>query len=107
MQSTPDHLTISFAVGAPDVPAAADTGLKTMAARLKADPALRIQLVAYASDPEKSVSRSRRLSTERAVNVRRQLLAAGVDSTRIDVRALGELSGDGPPDRVDAIMTRR
>ncbi len=105
--TSPDTFTISFAVGVPDVPADAGAGLRALAARLKADAALRVQLVAFASDPEKSVSRSRRLSTERAVNVRRQLLAAGVDSSRIDVRALGELSGDGAPDRVDAITMRR
>jgi hypothetical protein len=44
---------------------------------------------------------------ERAVAVRKVLLAAGVESTRIDLRALGEQAGGGPPDRVDAITTRR
>ncbi len=105
--ATPDTLTISFAVGVPEVPGTAANGLSGLAARMKADPALRVQLLAFASDPEKSVSRSRRLSLERAVNVRKQLLAAGVDSTRIEVRALGEQAGDGAPDRVDAITTRR
>ncbi len=74
---------------------------------MKAEPTLRVQLLAFASDPEKSVSRSRRLSLERAVNVRKQLLAAGIESTRIEVRALGEQSGDGAPDRVDAITSKR
>lgn len=41
------------------------------------------------------------------MNVRKQLLAEGIDSTRIEVRALGEQSGDGAPDRVDAIINRR
>lgn len=91
----------------PEVPSTSGDGLKILAARMKNDPALRVQLLAFASDPEKSVSRSRRLSLERAVNVRKQLLAAGIDSTRIEVRALGEQSGDGAPDRVDAITTRR
>lgn len=91
----------------PEVPTSSASGIKTLAARLKADAALRVQLLAFASDPEKSVSRSRRLSLERAVNVRKQLLDAGVDSTRIEVRALGEQSGEGAPDRVDAITSRR
>ncbi len=103
----PETLTISFAVGVPEVPTSSASGIKTLAARLKADAALRVQLLAFASDPEKSVSRSRRLSLERAVNVRKQLLDAGVDSTRIEVRALGEQSGEGAPDRVDAITSRR
>ena len=82
-------------------------GAVALAARLSADPELRVQLLAFASDPDQSVSRSRRLSLERAVNVRKQLLAEGIDSTRIEVRALGEQSGDGAPDRVDAIINRR
>jgi outer membrane protein OmpA-like peptidoglycan-associated protein len=106
-KAVPDTLTIGFDVGVPDVPGSADADLKSLAARMKADAALRVQLLAFASDPEKSVSRSRRLSLERAVNVRKQLLAAGIDSTRIEVRALGEQSGDGAPDRVDAITSRR
>jgi outer membrane protein OmpA-like peptidoglycan-associated protein len=105
--TVPDTLTIGFDVGVPDVPGSATADLKGLAARMKTDPALRVQLLAFASDPEKSVSRSRRLSLERAVNVRKQLLSAGIDSTRIEVRALGEQSGDGAPDRVDAITSRR
>jgi outer membrane protein OmpA-like peptidoglycan-associated protein len=103
----PETLTISFAVGVPDVANTNASGIRSLAARLKADAALRVQLLAFASDPDKSVSRSRRLSLERAVNVRKQLLDAGVDSTRIEVRALGEQSGDGAPDRVDIITSRR
>jgi outer membrane protein OmpA-like peptidoglycan-associated protein len=105
--SQPDTLTISFAVGVPDIPGNANAGLNALAARMKSDASLRVQLLAFASDPEKSVSRSRRLSLERAVNVRKQLLSAGIDSTRIEVRALGEQAGDGAPDRVDAITSKR
>jgi outer membrane protein OmpA-like peptidoglycan-associated protein len=103
----PGTLRISFGVGGADLPAGAAANVKALAQRLVKDPALRVQLVAYASDPEKSISRSRRLSLERAIAVRKVLLAAGVESTRIDLRALGEQSGGGPPDRVDAITTRR
>ena len=81
--------------------------MKALAARMVKDPALRVELIAYASDPQKSVSRSRRLSTERGVNVRKELLAAGVESTRINLRALGEQSGGGAPDRVDVLLVRR
>jgi len=102
-----DTLRIAFGIGGADLPATAATDVKSLAQRLAKDPALRVQLVAYASDPDKSISRSRRLSLERAVAVRKVLLAAGVESTRIDLRALGEQSGGGPPDRVDAITTRR
>lgn len=103
----PDDYKIAFKVGNADVPGDASATLKSMAARVNKDPTLRVQLLAFASDAEKSVARSRRLSLERAVNVRKQLLNAGVDSTRIEVRALGEQSGGGEPDRVDVITTKR
>jgi outer membrane protein OmpA-like peptidoglycan-associated protein len=99
--------TIAFSVGASSVPGDANTNLRALAARMAKDSSLRVELVAYASDPEKIVSRSRRLSTERGVNVRRELLAAGVESTRINLRALGEQSGTGAPDRVDVLLVRR
>ncbi|MHB1205600.1 MAG: OmpA family protein [Rhodospirillaceae bacterium] len=103
----PDTFTIAFKIGGADLPGDATAGVKALAARMTKDPTARIQLVAYASDPDKSISRSRRLSLERAVNVRKVLLAAGVESTRIDIRALGEQSGNGAPDRVDAITVKR
>lgn len=103
----PDIYTISFTVGASSVPSDAAPNLRNLAARMAKDPALRVELIAYASDPQKSVSRSRRLSTERGVNVRKELLTAGVESTRINLRALGEQSGDGAPDRVDVLLVRR
>jgi outer membrane protein OmpA-like peptidoglycan-associated protein len=71
------------------------------------DSASRLELVGYASDPEKSISRARRLSLERVVNVRKLLIAAGVESTRIGIRALGEQAGSGAPDRVDAVTVKR
>lgn len=103
----PDVYTIAFIVGGSAVPTDANTSLRALAARMAKDPTLRVELVAYASDPQKSVSRSRRLSTERGVNVRKELLAAGVESTRINLRALGEQSGGGAPDRVDVLLVRR
>lgn len=94
-------------MGTSEVPTASNPELRALAARMIKDPALRVELVAYASDPQKSVSRSRRLSTERGVNVRKELLAAGVESTRINLRALGEQSNGGAPDRVDVLLVRR
>lgn len=94
-------------MGASEVPATANSNLRALAARMVKDPSLRVELIAYASDPQESVSRSRRLSTERGVNVRKELLAGGVESTRINLRALGEQSNGGAPDRVDVLLVRR
>jgi len=45
----------------------------------------------------------RRLSLSRALAVRAFLIDQGVRSTRLDVRALGDKTGDGPADRVDIV----
>ena len=42
----------------------------------------------------------------RALAVRTYLLAQGVQSTRIDVRALGNTTDEQPVDRVDAIYAK-
>ena len=39
----------------------------------------------------------------RALAVRSYLMDAGIDATRIDVRALGAKYEAGPPDRVDIV----
>jgi outer membrane protein OmpA-like peptidoglycan-associated protein len=81
--------------------------MKDVSDRLLANPTLRVQLLAYASDPEKNVSRARRLSLERAVAVRKILIDNGLDSTRIEVRALGDQNNGGEPNRVDILLTAR
>jgi outer membrane protein OmpA-like peptidoglycan-associated protein len=81
--------------------------LKELSKRLAGDESLRVQILSYASDPEKNVSRARRLSLERAVAVRKQLIDNGIDSTRIEVRALGDQNPGGAPDRVDVVLAPR
>ncbi len=105
--SPPDEFTISYGVGNSDVPDSANDDLRLLAARMVKNTDLRVEFIAFASDAEDSVSRSRRLSLERAVNVRKMLLDSGVDSSRVNLRALGEQSGDGAPDRIDVIVTTR
>ena len=87
----------------------ADAGpnIKDLTQRLASDASLRVQLLSYASDPEKNVSRARRLSLERAVAVRKMLIDNGLDSTRIEVRALGDQNPGGAPDRVDVVLSAR
>ncbi len=103
----PDQFTIDYGVGDADVPKPANQNLAQLARRMVGNPDLRVEFIAYASDREGSVSRSRRLSLERAVNVRKMLLDAGVDSSRVNLRAMGEQSGDGDPDRIDVLVTTR
>jgi hypothetical protein len=62
-------------------------------------------VVAYATGTPEDPSTARRLSLSRALAVRSVLMANGISSSRIYVRALGAAGGDEPPDRVDlAVM---
>lgn len=61
-------------------------------------------VVAYAAGKSDDPSVARRLSLSRALAVRSTLMAEGVASTRIYVRALGAQAGSGPPDRVDITL---
>ena len=74
---------------------------------MSGDDRLRLQLLAYASGASRSASRARRLSLSRALAARSYLIKEGVRSTRIDVRALGNKTQGGPPDRIDLIVTKR
>lgn len=81
--------------------------LKSVAQAMAKDEKLRLQLLAYASGSSQSASRARRLSLSRALAARSYLIGQGVRSTRIDVRALGNKTEGGPPDRIDVIVSRR
>jgi len=98
---------VSYAGGGTAVPTDSLPAVKDISDKLAVDPNLRVQLFSYASDAEKNVSRSRRLSLERAVAVRKLLIDNGLDSTRIEVRALGDQNNGGEPDRVDIVLSAR
>jgi len=85
----------------------ASTRLDDLAAQLTADQGLRVQVKAYASGSGGSASTARRISLSRALAVRAHLIGEGVRSTRIDVRALGNKSEDGPAERVDVVLVVR
>lgn len=68
---------------------------------MQEDGDLRLQLLAYASDPDGSSSDARRLSLSRALAVRAYLIDKGIRTARFIVRAQGDRYGDGPQDRVD------
>ena len=81
--------------------------LDGIAHSLKRKSSLRLQVLAYAGDKSETPSHARRLSLSRALAVRSYLINEGVRGPRIDVRALGNRSQGGPPDRVDVIITSR
>ncbi|MEQ8332227.1 OmpA family protein [Nisaea sp.] len=100
-------ISIAFGTDAKSLPANAEGTLDDVAQKMKADTAMRVQLLAYASAGERSEAKARRLSLSRALEVRSYLIGKGVASTRMDVRALGNQAPDGAPDRVDLTLISR
>lgn len=86
-----------------DVPAASTGELDKIAEDLLANQDKRIQVMAFAAGTEETESKARRKSLARGLAIRSYLIKAGVPSTRIDVRALGNKVEGGPADRVDII----
>jgi outer membrane protein OmpA-like peptidoglycan-associated protein len=102
-----DETRILFDAGSAELNDAAKATLDALAERLSADENLRIQLQAFASGNDETAPEARRLSLKRALNVRGHLVERNIRNTRMDVRALGIKSGDGPADRVDAVIVTR
>ena len=63
----------------------------------------RVQIKAHASGGQDD-AQVRRIALKRALAARSHLLAGGLDSTRIDVRALGPAADGGSDDRLDLIV---
>lgn len=72
--------------------------LGQLAGQLKTDTDMQIQLLSYASGEN-----ARRLSLTRALAVRANLIAQGIDSSRMIVKARGDKSDGGQADRLDII----
>jgi len=96
-----DGLSIPFQAGEADLSDAAKADLDGIARRLQQDASLQVQVLAYAKAEADDTSRARRLSLSRALAVRSHLMEQGINSTRIEVRALGDKTEGGTPDRVD------
>lgn len=94
-----ETLRVLFAKSAADLPGDAAPGIDALAARMAATGAGRIQITAFAQDPD--VREARRLSLARAEAVRSRFVERGVRSDRINLRPLGDAKGDGPADRAD------
>ena len=99
-------LRFEFTGNSAELPGNATSELKTLAERLLRADSLRVEVKAYASAVEGGPSAARRLSLSRALAVRAFLIGQGVRSMRIDVRALGNRSEGGPPERVDLVVVK-
>lgn len=92
---------ITFGKGSADLNAATMQALRDFAASLRADPAARADLDAFAAGGPDDPSTPRRLSLSRGLAARAVLINAGTPATRIYVRVIGAPSDGGPADRVD------
>jgi outer membrane protein OmpA-like peptidoglycan-associated protein len=103
---TTTGLRLTFAPGEADLSPESSTSIKQLAAAAPTGDATTFNVLAYAPGKPDDPSTARRVSLSRAMAVRSALIADGVPSARIFVRALGEQYGEGPPDRVDLSVTR-
>jgi outer membrane protein OmpA-like peptidoglycan-associated protein len=94
-------LRLTFAPGASDLSPASAESIKQLTQAAPPGDATTFNVQAYAPGTPDDPSTARRISLSRAMAVRSALVADGVPSARIFVRALGAQFGDGPPDRVD------
>lgn len=98
-----EEVRLIFSTGSAELSSKAKNKLLDLARLLEKSSSARVQLLAYAKSDDDSTSQARRLSLSRALAARAFLIDHGVRSTRMDVRALGNIAKDGPADRVDIL----
>lgn len=95
-------LQLVFAEGKSDLRPASAAAIKRLAKAAPQSDATTFNVLAYASGDPNDPSVARRMSLSRAIGVRDALMADGVPSAQIYLRALGSQPGNGgPPNRVD------
>jgi outer membrane protein OmpA-like peptidoglycan-associated protein len=98
-------LRVTFGAAEADLSPASAEAIRNIVQTAPAGDGTTFDVVGYAAGTPEDPSTARRLSLSRALAVRNALMADGVTSSRIYVRALGATGGDEAPDRVDlAVM---
>ncbi|MEN8197442.1 MAG: OmpA family protein, partial [Pseudomonadota bacterium] len=100
----PDAVKILYPEGVMELPEAAKPELDKMAAWLRRNPSVRVQIVGYASETAIAGSPARRTSLYRTLAVRKYLVENGILSIRMNVRALGAKTDELPRDRVEVSL---
>jgi outer membrane protein OmpA-like peptidoglycan-associated protein len=102
---TSDGLRVTFGTGQAELSPASAAAIKGVVQSAPVGEGVSFNVVAYAAGAPDDPSTARRLSLSRALAVRSALMADGVSSARIYLRALGAAGGGEAPDRVDlAVM---
>jgi len=94
-------LTVTFGSDQSDLSSSSDAAIQKLARAAPNSDTTSFNVLAYAHGDPQDPSTARRLSLSRALAIRSALMAAGVPSTRVYVRALGDQGGKGPPDRAE------
>jgi outer membrane protein OmpA-like peptidoglycan-associated protein len=97
----PPPVRLLFAEGKTDLTPADEAAIRDLARAIPAPAADSVNVVAYAAGKPDDPSTARRLSLSRGIAVRSVLLASGVPSAQIYVRAMGATAPDAPADRVE------
>jgi outer membrane protein OmpA-like peptidoglycan-associated protein len=97
----PPPVRLVFEGGKADLTPADEAAIRELAQSIPAPAADSVNVLAYAAGKQDDPSTARRLSLSRGLAVRSVLLASGVPSAQIYVRALGATPSDGPADRVE------
>src|SRR5262249_18284913 len=99
--STAKGLRVTFGTGQADLSPASAEAIKAIVHSIPSGDNTNFNVEAYAAGTPEDPSTARRLSLARALAVRSALMANGVGSSHIYVRARGAAAGDETPDRVD------
>jgi outer membrane protein OmpA-like peptidoglycan-associated protein len=102
----PSPVRLVFPTGVSDLTSDDEAAIRVLAKSIPKPDVSSVNVVAYAAGKPDDPSTARRLSLSRGMAVRSVLLASGVPSGQIYVRALGAGAKDGPEDQVDLIVTR-
>lgn len=105
VEATTVGLRLTFAAEQSDLSPESIGSIKELANKAPPSDDTAFNVRAYSPGKPDDPSTARRVSLSRAMAVRSALVADGVPSARIFVRAMGAQYGDGPPDRVDIDVT--
>ncbi len=103
VQPIADGLRVLFATSRTDMTESTETAIKVYLGSVPHTESTSFNVTAYAAGGPEDPSTPRRLSLSRALAIRSVMIADGVASARIYLRALGAAHGDGPVDRVDVV----
>jgi outer membrane protein OmpA-like peptidoglycan-associated protein len=102
--STSAGLQVTFGAGQSDLSPDSATAIQNLVKSAPTGDGTSYNVVAYAAGTPEDPSTARRLSLSRALAVRSALMAGGISSAHIYVRALGAPEGDKTPDRADVAV---